>query len=366
MVIFDGGGLPGGFGAAPFWSDTVEPGETTVSVAPLTDERRDLNYTVEPADRDGCVRIEGTDAIDKYGLQTLPLAVVGGPFVLCQDRPLPVQFTTVTGDTYTLQGRRPGDRTVEAANGSAWTRPGHPFPRRSWTEPFAVSDRERTKLSLQEAHQVALDDSPAYRRLFEESAHPLVVATGTSVPMSGSGPVPGGVGDSKTYRRGLVAVASDGRGVNVTVEKTIHGGPQPNETRVVEEVNVSMEPTPTRATLPGELVEVDDVARVAEAISGLPLSIKGRTGVGPTLFPGHYPITEATNFHFETNFDWRWGLTDSLTVLPWLKDPNPDGMIHTPYHASADGASGHLEAIEVNRTRMPLSDPPALPWADGT
>lgn len=357
-VVLDGGGLPGGFGAAPFWNATLEPGTETLEVHPLTLDRQTINYTVEAAGGDdrACVRVETAERVDREGLQTLALAVVDDPFVLCDGVALPVRFTTVDGDTYELVDRRVGDRRVEVGGASAWSEPGDPFPRRAWSPPLAVSDREDANLTVEEAHRFALENSATYRDLFETYPETLVVETHVFITHGSSGPT--GLDDERNYRREVVAVAPDGRAVNVTVDKTVRAT-LPNETEVTDVVNLSIDPPPTRETLPDGLVTVPDAAYVARAITGLPLDIEsGLGGTGPTVRPTHYTFSSIAR-----DIPWPTRTTETLTVHPWIEPTERHGLVATPTLASVDAARGHLEAIELNRSRLPLDEPPELPWA---
>lgn len=349
VVLAGAAGLPGAFGAAPLWGETVTTEEVAVP-APVQGATRGpdpIPYRVETAsERSGCLRFEAT--ADMTRLRPLNHTVVGGPFTLCPDVPLPVAFTALSETRYRLVDRQPGSQTA-SISGPAWSTDKPGIGLRTWSSPVVVdpNDGDPYRFSFEEAHEWAKENVTRYREILSGEPGGLVPYTW---PTDGAeGGTTGGVVTLRNESlRGIAAVAPDGTGVKLDLRKSrTWMGDESIE--IVERENLSWDSVPNRSSVASRLVSVDASVSLARKVTGNGLS---RTGViqQPTFRDHVWAPTHEGDSELRIR-------RDGYTVVAWIEEdpPYPIGPnVKAPYEFVVDGPSGAVEFLALNRTRLPV------------
>lgn len=348
-VVTAAQGLPGGFGAAPWWGETVEPGRSNLSLRTPAPPLPNITYTVsEPTVSDvPCLEFRPESGPDRT---PRAFRYTGGldAFTLCEDAALPTSFTSLGGRTYQLvRSDRSGQPVDLDTSGGGTTTKGPPVDRIERSTPLVVEhEAVETRFPVREAHEVALDRSDAYASLFEGDA----LLTSTHFDWKSRHREPLGTWSSRTVQRTLEALASDGQGVGLQIRKTISKGPMGNRTsyEMVEEWTGSTDDPPTATTLVRRQASLQEAIALGERLTGQ--EVDRSTGFGlwneiptpPWQLIDHPPVR-----------------SDGYTVVLWHEDPTPQTsgglVIHTPYQTVVDGPTGTLLWVTTNRSRFPIA-----------
>lgn len=349
VVLAGAAGLPGAFGAAPLWGETVTTEEVAVR-APVQGATRGpdpIPYRVETAsERSGCLRFEATADVTR--LRPLNHTVVGGPFTLCPDVPLPVAFTALSGTRYRLVDRQPGSQTV-SISGPAWSTDKPGIGLRTWSSPIVVdpNDGDPYRFSFEEAHEWAKENVTRYREILSGEPGGLVPYTW---PIDGAKlETTGGLATlrNESLRR-IAAVSPDGTGIKVELRK-VRSATEDGTIELVDRENLSWDRAPNRSSVATRLAEVDATLSLARQITGDPVS-----RLGPAQQPGLRDHVWGWTQDSQSNRRVR---QDGYTVVAWMDDdpPYPVGEnFPQPYEFVVDGPSGAVEFLALNRTRLPV------------
>lgn len=341
LVMLAGGGLPGAFGAAPFWGSQVDPAPTEavdIDVRSLwTDDS--IAYEAERRRESGRDCIELSLEREPTMIRTMPQSVVAGPFTLCTDIPVPVSFVTTDGTRFRLvdEGQGDGPRMERS---SAQLPDRRPLDQRTWRDPFVVSEDDDSAFPPSEAHRYAMNESTEYRSFVEEGA----LIAGTHLYRSGSTEVVDGVVRTQKHERHLQLFLPGGRKLVAVLTKET-GNVEPSEITLDRVTESSVEGSPNADTLAPEQTTLRSTKDHARQVIG---TAPSRAGFGqwPSL-PDHPWGAGAAE---------RRPRTDGYTVVVWSRDPTPAiGNLQTPYQMVVDGPTGAVLWFTYNRSRLPYT-----------
>lgn len=354
MVLTAAGGLPGGLGAGPFWGETLAGASVDVPLASVLSDTATLTFEMAAVDAHpkGCVEM----APDPQTSRIKALGLTGGlaPFVLCDGLGLPAEFTVLAhekleGERFELVERSGAfggwDASASRSEPLTW---GQGVASREASPPLVVATPQRpSNFSVLEADEIARDRSDAYRSMMNRGA--WVVGTHLSRPHESGSPTH----ESATYERTLHAVSTDGKGLVVTVQKTIRETGVRDLGRSEESYEITEE-TPGRWTTrlpqssgyPMRQLDVSAGLDAARKLTGQPFDALGH-GLWSSL-----PV----NIWHNSSAPRR---SEGYTLVSWHQDPNPqnvDGMmISRPYQAVFDGPTGSLLWVTTVQD-LPLVD----------
>lgn len=358
MLLFASGGLPGGLLAAPFWGEDLTPSEDLrLRIHPFTSPQESLSYKVASSGNpeEACVNLTTTTEPSPHLRPIERLMPLHGPVTLCDGLAMPDSFETVDGTTWTLQDHERGFDGIELSDGSGpWTAPGKPLPSRTWKAPLLTdSPQVHDNISVEEAHQIALEKSEAYRGLFTNGTDPLVVSTYYHDDRSGSSIGPAGGPHVASHRhsvRGLSAIDAEGHAVDLEVVEHIHtvlGFRSPvateEEHSIRSETELLVQGQPTVDSLEPRQAYLSDALERGRTLTGQPTDRYGGYGMEIVL-PGHGwdPSTRTLQQH-------------GYTLVSYHEDPSQYAPgIDFPYEAVFDGRTGAtLWALAENTTLRP-------------
>lgn len=358
LVVLGSGGLPGGFGAAPLWRDSIEPGAPQITV-PI--ERLDLTdatmtYTVGSAngteEASPCVELT-RPAVDRSVYRTYASSF-RSPITVCDGIPLPVRFEAGLTGTFHLVDRSSGEGAPVATDTTTdWPDADPPVEPRPWSGTVPIHDPEDpSPFPVNEAHEAALENSKAYRTFLDR--HPDALVLETAGRWEGFGQNLDLI-QTETDERSVTAYGSQGEWMEISVERT-RNSTGPEEDPVSEETTYEVRQTrtgnrvqgPDEAALAEEQAAVSEVYRVAEALTGQQPSRRTFYSYAGMAHL-HQPLRGG-----EVN------RTDGWTVRAYMEDPSPIGgggglQYRSPYQVSVDGPTGAVTYLTLNRSRLPLA-----------
>lgn len=339
LVLLSGGGLPGAFGAGPFWGRN-ESGDgvrdTRIDVQSLWTSD-DLAYTVEPQTWNGrrCIKMKSNTPAEP--LRTMPQTVVGGPFTLCSGIAFPIAFSTTGGSTFKLRNWSQGHDNPFGHGSPVLSEP-NPLDRRNWSDPLVVNPSDNSPFPPREAHRYAMNNESRYRRLIQDGG--LVVATQFRV--TGSSEVGPGLAPETTYSRRLEAFAPDGRVLRLKLAKE-NRSIQSDRIHIENITRSTLDHPPTMESLAQRQADIVSVRGYAREVIGTAAS---RAGFGQWASIPDHPWGEGA-IH-------RTPRDDGYTVVVWNHDPTPVfAGVEAPYQMAVDGPSGAVLWFTYNRTRLP-------------
>lgn len=369
-VSFALGGLPGAFGAAPFWGSTVvSTDRTTVETRPYRWEAdrqgfswgdAELAYEVHPTTVEGleCVELAadgfvgGPDRDEAHLVSLYPQPVVWGPFTLCEGLSLPVRFTSLDGTRYKMVSWDQRGSPIELeGSGDVWGSEGRPVPMRSVEPPLLVADPSAdSPFPTREAHRKAQERVEVYAQLFEQDPPALLAESWWF--KSGESYIPTEPVNARNttwHTRRLTAFGQDGRGVFVEIRKKIERTPLGRTVNYsIEEVrNVTREVVPERDRYRDRQARLAPTIELGRNITGQPLSnLRVRV--------------ESSTYHSEwwSAENVRVNRSDGYINYIFYRDPTlvKTGMlrIEHPYRLIVDGPSGGILWLSLNRSRLPV------------
>lgn len=349
-------GLPGAFGAGPFWGRTLETGGVTVPLpvqgATLAPDR--IAYDVAPAGEDrGCLELESSTNVTR--VRPLPQTVTRGPVTLCPYAALPVAFTTFLGDRFERVDYQAGtDPLPPSDETDPWGSDDPAVPLRTWSDPVAVdsTDGDPYNFSFEEAHRWALENNSRYREILQEP--PEGLALWTWAKPGGSGSIAGGLVSINYSRRQLLALQADGQGTLLTLRQEHRSPRTPGSgepiSRVEQENFTRGEPIPTRDSLAAASADMADTLELAKTIIGN--SVEGSVGISQVTSLRYPPGSPRG-----ASGPWRG---DGTVNVVWTEEDPPYPLaemglaVRTPYPFVVDGPTGAVEFLSLNRTRLPV------------
>lgn len=353
-VIFSAAGLPGAFGAAPRWNRTLEAGEPVPTpTRPLGLGNATFRYATRPVESGNatCMRLEAGSA--PTGVASgLHWTTVAGPVVMCEGMALPVRFTGWDGRTYNLVDHEPGANRLDVDRDPVARAVG-PLGARSVSAPLLVADpSDPAKLTVREAHRVAVNRSDPYRRIWDEAEDPLLTGTFFNNASGVSTVSPANQTVSRdTDRTRCVTVQDPARGrmAEACIEKDDADMLEDEPSyEVVEEREASVPVT----------VNASDIrARQASMRAALDLA-RRMFGSEPIWWSQrHKVVASPWSPHRHAGEDAYLRRSNEYSLSVFFEDPTPvSSLANIPYQYRFDGPTRTLQWLYVNRSRLPLID----------
>lgn len=351
-VLLAAQGLPGAFGAAPHWNETLEVGSGSISLEnpiwPIDELGLDVHPPSAPTPAEGpCLAVdpiaESTDNV-----RALRFSGGLGTFTLCESYALPVRFETLGGAEYRLvEHNIPGDRLALDPSPRAWTAGDRPVPHRDIPFPLTVTHPDHgSPLPVPEAHEEAMNRSEPYASVFDEGG--LLVGTHLSAQSGGWNNLT--TEERRTDERRLRAVGPDGFAVDVRIEKHREaiGPPPARQEAVTYEIKEETTgdwpgPIPTPTSLADRQAKPSAGIELLETLTNRSLD---RAGFGLWT-----TVDEAPWGHHLEDASLR---VNGSVLVVWFKPPDA-GLQYVPWQGVVDGPTATVLWFDVDRDRLPFT-----------
>lgn len=349
IVLTSAAGLPAGFGAGPFWNETIDAGGATVELASFLSNRTRLRYQVSDArgfPGKPCVSLTP----ERGPPRARALRFTGGlrSLILCDGLGMPRAFETFSGARYRLEERTgTSDFWPDASTRSAVPAWGQGVPLRDRTPPNVLAHRDvETNFSVAEADRVASNRSQAYADLRSKGG--WLVGTHWSHRETSRSTVR----SSDTFQRTLTVVGPDGRTMGIRIEKTeseAGAGPVGQSERsyeILEQGTARWDrPVPMEGGYSLRQADASEAISLGRSLTGQPLDELGF---------GFWTHLSGHTWQGNTSEPRR---ADGYTLVIWHKDPTSfTQTVSSPYSTVVDGPTGNLMWVKTNRSRFPLTD----------
>ncbi len=273
-------------------------------------------------------------------------------FTLCDGMAFPERFTSLEGTEYELVSHEVGTEPLRLPSGTG-DAPAKKLPvqMRETPDPLTVSHPDvENEFPVEEAHQVGLDRSTAYRDVFENRSA-LLVGTDFTFPSRGGNDLIGT--ERKTLERTLTAVAPDDRAVKLKIEKQTNEqeiGPTGHDSTsydvLDEDVGSWNGDSVNRSRIADEQASPRDSLRLLDELVDQPRS-RGGYGLWSTV--PERPLTADV-----TGPSLRG---EGYVINVWY-DPPTNELLRVPWQGVLDGPTGTVLWFDVDRDQLPFAGHP--------